>query len=200
MKTTNIKGKDYVMVNERIKYFREKFPDYKLITEIIELNAEQVVMVAKVINDAGVIVANGHAFEDKQSSMINKTSYIENCETSAWGRALANFGIGIDSSVASADEVSSAIRLQESIEKLGTQPTNNTPPPKPSKSTDDDKAKAWKEFSSKCKEHGVDPIEFLKKDGIDMNDKAKVYSVVRQYLKLDDGFLDDTLSDYAQSA
>lgn len=80
-----------------------------------------------------------------------------------------------------------------------TAPQSSTPP-KPSKSTDDDKAKAWKEFSAKCKAHGVDPIEFLKKDGIDMNDKAKVYATVRQYLKLDDGFLDDTLSDYAQSA
>lgn len=80
-----------------------------------------------------------------------------------------------------------------------TAPQNSTPP-KPSKSTDDDKAKAWKEFSAKCKAHGVDPMEFLKKDGIDMNDKAKVYATVRQYLKLDDGFLDDTLSDYAQSA
>ena len=36
---------------------------------------------------------------------INKSSYVENCETSAWGRALANFGIGVDSSIASAEEV-----------------------------------------------------------------------------------------------
>jgi len=41
------------------------------------------------------------------------SSYIENCETSAWGRALANFGIGIDTAVASADEVGNAIKQQQ---------------------------------------------------------------------------------------
>ena len=39
------------------------------------------------------------------SSNINKTSYVENCETSAVGRALAMLGIGIDTSIASANEV-----------------------------------------------------------------------------------------------
>jgi len=76
----------------------------------------------------------------------------------------------------------------------------NTSKPVPSKSTDDDKAKAWKEFSARCKAHGVDPMSFLQKDGIDMEDKAKIYATVRQYLKLDEGFLDDTLSDFAQAS
>ena len=53
------------------------------------------------------------AEEEKGSTFINKTSYVENCETSAWGRALANFGIGLDTSVASADEVQNAIANQE---------------------------------------------------------------------------------------
>jgi hypothetical protein len=47
------------------------------------------------------------------SSNINKTSYVENCETSAIGRALAMLGIGIDTSIASANEVSDAIAKQE---------------------------------------------------------------------------------------
>jgi hypothetical protein len=59
------------------------------------------------IRDAdGRIRATGHAHEDRTSSMINKTSYVENCETSCpFGRALAALGIGIETSIASANEV-----------------------------------------------------------------------------------------------
>ena len=63
-------------------------------------------------NDEGVEVASGYAHEKQNSSFINKTSFIENCETSAWGRCLGNFGIGVDESVASADEVANAINNQ----------------------------------------------------------------------------------------
>ena len=112
LKTVNIKGKDYVEVSERLKYFRENFQSYSLLTEIIELTQDRVVMKAKIINDKGVEVANGVAYEKEGNGYINKTSFIENCETSAWGRALANFGIGIDASVASADEVINAINNQ----------------------------------------------------------------------------------------
>ena len=53
----------------------------------------------------------------KNSSFINKTSFIENCETSAWGRCLGNLGIGIDSSVATYEEVSNALNNQNKVEK-----------------------------------------------------------------------------------
>ena len=117
MKTVNIKGKNYVEVNERLKYFREHFKGYSLLTDIVELSEERVVIKAKIISEEGVEVANGLAYELAGSSFINKTSYIENCETSAWGRALANFGIGLDNSVASADEVSQAIEQHSIIDK-----------------------------------------------------------------------------------
>ena len=67
--------------------------------------------------------ANGFAQEDKSSSYINKTSYVENCETSAWGRALANLGIGIDTSIASSNEVSMAISKQGSKSKVTVKET-----------------------------------------------------------------------------
>ena len=51
----------------------------------------------------------------KSSSNINKTSYVENCETSAVGRALAILGIGIDTSIASANEVEDAIAQQQAM-------------------------------------------------------------------------------------
>ena len=114
MRATKIKGKDYIEVNERLKYFRENYPDHKLTSDIIvELSTgDRVVMKSCVIDKDGVVVATGHAYEKEGSTFINKTSYIENCETSAWGRALGNFGIGIDTAVASAEEVQNAINNQ----------------------------------------------------------------------------------------
>ena len=117
MKTIDIKGKQYVEVNERIKYFRENFKNYKLMSEIISLENGFVVIKATIMNENNEVVATGHAYEKEDSSFINKTSYIENCETSAWGRALGNLGIGIDTSIASADEVGNAILNQEKTQK-----------------------------------------------------------------------------------
>ena len=112
METINIKGKEYITVNERIKHFRTILPLWSMTTEIIRLDNEVVVMKAIIKNEEGRIIAEGTAFEKAGSSFINKTSYIENCETSAWGRALGNLGIGIDTSVASAEEVTNAINNQ----------------------------------------------------------------------------------------
>ena len=113
-KTTNIKGKEYVEVNERIKYFRfsEDYKGWSLSSEIVHLDADSCVIRAEIRDDQWVLRATGFAQEDKSSSYINKTSYVENCETSAWGRALANLGIGIDTSIASSNEVSMAIAKQ----------------------------------------------------------------------------------------
>ena len=113
LKTVNIKGKEYVEVNTRIKYFRQNFKEWSLTSEIIELTSETVLIKAVIRNPEGRIIASGYAHEEKASSYINKTSFIENCETSAWGRALGNLGIGIDSSVASYEEVKTAIQKQE---------------------------------------------------------------------------------------
>lgn len=140
LKSIDVKGKNYVMVNERLKYFREHFEGYALISDIIEITPDRVCILAKILDSNGSVKATGIAFEEKQSSYINKTSYIENCETSAWGRALANFGIGIDENVSSADEVAHAIEIQEEQEKSAakknnkkseTQKTDKNPDPKP---------------------------------------------------------------------
>jgi len=114
MKTVNIKGKEYVEVNERIKAFREMYPTGSIITEIISHQDGVVVMKATAIIDGhvGHVRATGHAYEKEGSTFINKTSYLENCETSAIGRALGSLGIGIDTSVASVEEVANAIKQQ----------------------------------------------------------------------------------------
>jgi len=130
-KTTNIKGKEYVEVNERIKFFRtdSAYKGWALTTEIHDLSKDSCVIKASVLNDKGVVVATGYAQEDKASSFINKTSFVENCETSAWGRALANLGIGIDTSIASSDEVDMAIKKQELQKSLPQQGRESKPTP-----------------------------------------------------------------------
>ena len=112
LKTINIKGKKYVEVNERLKYFRSNYPNHSLLSEIPHIDSEMVVVRTQIIDPEDRILASGHAHEEKSASFINKTSYVENCETSSWGRCLANFGIGIDESVASANEVDIAIKKQ----------------------------------------------------------------------------------------
>ena len=115
-KTTNIRGKQYVEVNERIKFFRqeEQYKNWGIRTEFPIIDDTQCLCLCTVTTPEGIIVAQGHAHEEKGSSNINKTSYVENCETSAVGRALALLGIGIDTSIASANEVQEAIAKQES--------------------------------------------------------------------------------------
>ena len=113
LKTINIKGKKYVEVNQRIKYFRENYKDWRLTSTVIELTDVRAVIQANIFDEKERLVATGLAYEMAGSSFINETSYIENCETSAWGRALGNFGIGIDISVASYDEVVTAINNQD---------------------------------------------------------------------------------------
>lgn len=114
LKTVNIKGKEYVEVSERIKAFREmpEFKGFSLETEIVDLTDVSVVLKAIIKDAEGRTLATGIAREKNGDSFINKTSYVENCETSAWGRALGNLGIGIEGSVASALEVTNAVKQQ----------------------------------------------------------------------------------------
>ena len=118
-KTTNIKGKQYVEVNQRLLYFRNesKYDGWSITTDFLALDSESCVAQCTISDNEGRVIAQGTAQEDKSSSYINKTSYIENCETSAVGRALAMLGIGIETSIASSNEVSMAIAKQEGTTK-----------------------------------------------------------------------------------
>lgn len=112
IKPVDIKGKDYAQVNDRIKAFRELCPNGTITTDIIELANGVVTMKATVYDEEGKILGTGLAQEKESSSYINKTSYIENCETSAVGRALGFAGIGVDGSMCSAEELVNAITNQ----------------------------------------------------------------------------------------
>lgn len=115
--TTDIKGKAYAEVNQRIKAFRMLFPCGWINTELISNENGVCIFGASVgtydDNGNAITLGTGHAYEKEDSTFINKTSYIENCETSAVGRALGMAGFGIDTSVASAEEVQNAIANQE---------------------------------------------------------------------------------------
>ena len=113
IKTIDVKGKDYAEVPQRIKAFRSLFPNGAIETSIISNDNQMVVMKATVRDEEGHVLGEGHAYEKESSSFINKTSYIENCETSAVGRALGMCGFGIDTSVASYEEVANAINNQD---------------------------------------------------------------------------------------
>lgn len=115
--TTPLKGKDYAEVNQRIKAFRMVHPNGAITTDIINFENGVVTMKATIYDDDARVIGTGTAQEKEGSSFINKTSFIENCETSAVGRALGMCGFGIDISVASYEEVANAIENQNNEEK-----------------------------------------------------------------------------------
>jgi hypothetical protein len=112
-----IHGKEYMEVKDRILELRtnEKYKGYRLCSDIITRTDKDVTIKAFIYDAEDRLVATGYANEVEGSSNINRTSHIENCETSAWGRALGNLGIGVLESVASADEVVTAISRQNSF-------------------------------------------------------------------------------------
>ena len=112
VKKIEIKGKNYTCVAARISAFRELCPVGTISTEILSLADGVVTMKTTITDENGKILATGMAQEKETSGNINKTSYIENCETSAVGRALGMLGIGSDEQMASAEEVANAINNQ----------------------------------------------------------------------------------------
>jgi len=109
MSKTDIKGKDYATVNERIKAYRKVYPTGQIYTSIEEIKDNYVRIKVEVTDENDRIIATGMASEtltgDAKKDYINNTSMVENCETSAVGRALGFAGFGVDNAVASADDI-----------------------------------------------------------------------------------------------
>lgn len=111
----NIRGKQYQTVAYRVHEFRKlcSISDgWSIRTRIHTITEDVVVMVAEIVDPADRVVATGIAEEVRSSSNINKTSAVENGETSAIGRALAAAGFGGER-YSTADEITRAIRQQE---------------------------------------------------------------------------------------
>ena len=108
----------YIPVAERVEKFYDRFPEGRIVTQIIEHEKESgfVLVRAEVYRspDDAQPAATGHAFEVRSESYVNKTSYVENCETGAVGRALALLGFEVKRGIASREEFEKAARMQPS--------------------------------------------------------------------------------------
>lgn len=110
-KAIDIKGKQYVLVSDRVIAFNDTYKNGVIQTKLLSsFDADMVVMMAKVIPDMDKPERyfTGYSQATWGDGMVNKTAALENCETSAVGRALGFMGIGVLDSIASADEVKKA--------------------------------------------------------------------------------------------
>jgi len=117
---------DYVEVKERIPKFYREYPDGRIVTEIWKWMDDGTVVVRALLyrnpeeQKLDLPLAVGHAQENANQGYINKTSALENCETSAVGRALANAGISTDKAIASREEFENALKRIQQMKEDGT--------------------------------------------------------------------------------
>ena len=155
--TTEIDGNKYATVNQRIKAFRMVYPTGAILTDMAKNENGVCVFTAAcgyyTEDGTFIVLGTGTACEKENSTYINETSHIENCETSAVGRALGMCGFGIDTSVASYDEVQNKINNQD-------QPKQDTP--------EDDRKATPKQIEILSKTYiGKNRTKLLKENGED---------------------------------
>lgn len=170
LNTVNIKGKEYVTVAERLKHFRQS-PDYQgwgIEIEWIKITEDVAIAKALVKNQDGIIKSTGTAMENKDDklSIVNKTSHVENCETSAVGRALGFLGIGIDGAEVSTYEETLRAKKRQIINSI-----NNM--------IDDENIKEYEE-KYKLNELGILPIDELEQieKGLIVQEKLKLCKAI----------------------
>ena len=129
-------GKKYTEVFVRVEAFRQAFgTDLGVDTSILVDDGKRVVVKATIISKEGLTVGSGLAEEIRGQGNVNKTSALENAETSAIGRALASLGLH-GGSYASANEIAAVQRKEKAMKepaKAPAAPSTNakTPPPPP---------------------------------------------------------------------
>lgn len=152
---TNIKGRQYIDVAQRIQGFWELYPQGRIVTEMVADDGKRCVFKAEAYDMAeggAGLLATGHAYEVDSGRGVNATSYIENCETSAVGRALGMLGIGSTDSIASADEVMNAQQRQAQAAKTAKKPA---PAPQPQQDPlKAAKVRLWHALQNYAAEHG----------------------------------------------
>lgn len=116
IKKTDIKGKKYAEVSERILAFRKLNPNGRIRTEIIDKTDNDVTIKATIIDENMNELATGYASEVKKG-LVNSISMLENCETSAIGRALGFCGFGIDSGIASGQDMQKVEQYKQDNKK-----------------------------------------------------------------------------------
>ena len=181
IKTTKIGKKEYVEVDERIRLFWELHPTWSIITEMV-YNCEQemvTIFKATVIDDKDKVRATGHAreFQADKKSMVNKTSHIENCETSAIGRALGVKGIITEYGIASADEVRNAIEQEKVMGKVEGGEQKVVMEVEPNAETVAEASQAWKDQITGKKKAPAPPQTATSEEAEDVNEKEEEYLV-----------------------
>ena len=168
----NIHGKQYATVAHRLQQFRKEYPKAQIVTKLHSDDGKKVIMNAFIRIDERIL-ATGWAEEVRGSSNINRTSALENCETSAIGRALAIAGFDTSGSIASAEEVSQAIEQQkQQIALPNTKPLIMT---KKQRST-------IEAFLDECSDGDLKLEKLLKSAGVD-NLSRLPRPVAEQYIK-----------------
>src|SRR5215213_8704163 len=118
---------EYITVSERIEKFYAKFPQGRIITTVMEHHQETgfILMRAEVYRepDDALPAATGHAYELRSAGHVQAGSYVEVCETSSVGRALALLGFEVRRGVASREEVIRGAKKQQAAA--------SAPPPAP---------------------------------------------------------------------
>jgi hypothetical protein len=112
----DIRGKQYHTVQKRVVDFRKDHPGWAILTEVLT-EGDLVKVRAEIRDDQDRVLAIGHAEEDRTLGNINKTSAVENAETSAVGRALAFLGYG-GTYIRSAEEMETAQYQAESMSHI----------------------------------------------------------------------------------
>lgn len=124
---------EYITVHERIEKFYVKFPNGRILTSVVEHNAETgfVLIRAEIYRepDDALPAATGHAYELRSAGHVQQGSYVEVCETSSVGRALALLGFEVRRGAASREEMDRGARKQQAAPTPVGQPAKPAPPP-----------------------------------------------------------------------
>lgn len=153
----NFNLENYVPVNQRLAQFYTDSPEGRVVTSVIEHHRESgfVMVRAEIYKtaDAAIPAATGHAFEERAVGYVNATSYVENAETSAVGRALALLGYSIDKGIASREEIEKVERYETAGMNVVPMPNHNVAAGLKDLAT----AKQLGMIRSIAKDAGVDP-------------------------------------------
>ena len=124
---------EYITVSERIEKFYAKFPQGRIITTVMEHSQETgfILMRAEVYRepDDALPAATGHAYELRSAGHVQAGSYVEVCETSSVGRALALLGFEVRRGVASREEVIRGAKKQQAAAAAPTPARPERPAP-----------------------------------------------------------------------
>lgn len=181
---------DYVPVNERLAAFRVAHPVWGLVCHL-KFDGDRILARAEVADETGRVIATGHAEEVRGQGLVNKTSAVENAETSAWGRALANLGYDVSRGIASREEMEKVSRTRDRTHmRIRGSAKENEP------GSGEAVLKPWQAIGGVAKRFGISDADRRavmvavagKEHSKDLTDD-EVVTVMRQLRWLADGFV-----------